>query len=166
MPPMPSEPANIPIAKKSNKVGTPNLYEVLPAIMLIKSNTDPTSSIFSIVKSIMSVKFYLQKLSFLVNQCKNNPVAIFSNPWPLFSVKIFIASLLGHRSRIKERKKKHENHANSFILLTNSVSSITFPSSWSLVRNPVFILLSTEPICIHFSFSRDHFQFPVIITSF
>src|SRR5690606_16928774 len=50
------EPANIPIAKKSNNVGTPNLYDVLPTIMLTKSNKEPTNSMFSIVKFIL---FYL-----------------------------------------------------------------------------------------------------------
>lgn len=53
IPPMPSDPANIPIAKKSFKAGTPNLYEVLPAIMLTKSNRDPTNSRFSIVKFML-----------------------------------------------------------------------------------------------------------------
>src|SRR5690606_33472495 len=50
---MPSEPASIPIAKKSNKVGTPNLYEVFPTMMLTKSKREPTNNIFSMVKVIL-----------------------------------------------------------------------------------------------------------------
>ena len=46
----PSEPANIPTAKKNNRIGTPNLCEVFPAIMLIISKIEPTKRKFSIVK--------------------------------------------------------------------------------------------------------------------
>ena len=37
IPPMPSEPANIPTARKSNKAGTPNRPDALLATMLVSS---------------------------------------------------------------------------------------------------------------------------------
>ncbi|GIL22624.1 MAG: hypothetical protein BroJett042_11370 [Bacteroidota bacterium] len=47
--PGPSDPASIPTIKNRISVGTPNLNEVLLAMMLAKSMIDPKSNIFSAV---------------------------------------------------------------------------------------------------------------------
>jgi hypothetical protein len=50
IPPIPSEPASIPIAKKRSKTGMPNLEEVLPARRAKNRRMAPTSNMFSAVK--------------------------------------------------------------------------------------------------------------------
>jgi len=54
IPPIPSLPANIPTARKSISVGIPSRNDVFPARMLMKSKTEATSIIFSIVRSGIS----------------------------------------------------------------------------------------------------------------
>ena len=49
MPPIPSEPASIPTARKRTSVGTPILSEVFPASTLMKISTEPIRRIFSAV---------------------------------------------------------------------------------------------------------------------
>jgi hypothetical protein len=62
MPPMPSEPANIPTIKKKISVGTPSLLVVLPAMMLINNKIDPTSNKFpdsiNMVKALSTMIIY------------------------------------------------------------------------------------------------------------
>ena len=75
MPPMPSEPANIPITKNNIRVGTPNLAVVLPPIMLSNNSTEPTNKIFPgdtfiSFHSFTEVKIYtgcLSEASFLLS---------------------------------------------------------------------------------------------------
>jgi hypothetical protein len=50
---MPSEPAKIPIIKKSMSVGTPSLVDVLPAKMLNSSSIEDTKRILPEVTSII-----------------------------------------------------------------------------------------------------------------
>ena len=59
IPPMPSDPARIPTERKSIRVGTPNLYEVFPAKILISNRIEPTNSIFPGVNSIRLSEYLL-----------------------------------------------------------------------------------------------------------
>ena len=55
IPTIQSDPANIPIARKNSKTGTPNLADVLPANSEIKSSIEPTNNMFSVVRFIRSI---------------------------------------------------------------------------------------------------------------
>jgi hypothetical protein len=58
MPPMPSEPASMPMAKNNTSTGMPNLKEVFPTKSDTKSKMEPTSNMFSVVR-FMGVNFLI-----------------------------------------------------------------------------------------------------------
>jgi hypothetical protein len=52
MPPIPSEPASIPIDINKIRTGTPKLNDVLPAKREINKSMEPINNIFSVVSVI------------------------------------------------------------------------------------------------------------------
>ena len=65
IPPIPSEPANIPMVINKINTGTPNLSEVFPAIRDMKSRREPIKSMFSVVRFINSKCYFCGNIKIL-----------------------------------------------------------------------------------------------------